>query len=176
MPRKMSCLKIRGPRKKRDSSVVIGSPAASFASISRIVQIERPGMKAEVGDSDGFKLAVEAFDLGGNGAFLFMQDKGDNVEARCRVVLRKDARLVHEDAQCPFVLHMPFKNESDGRTRHSRRRDTLASRRPRSDDRRRRILYQILRRESKGATQNRKAARTRKRRPSLMHSHLCTGA
>ena len=81
----------------------------------------------------------------------FMQDKGDNVEARCRVVLRKDARLVHENAQCPVVLHVPFKNESDGRTRHSRRRDTLASRRPRSDDRRRRILYQILRRESKGA-------------------------
>ena len=59
MPRKMSCLKIRGPRKKRDSSVVIVSPAASFASISRIVQIERPGMKAEVGKPHVAPVAVE---------------------------------------------------------------------------------------------------------------------
>ena len=39
-------------------------------------------------------------------------------------------------------------------TLEPRRRDTLASRRPRSDDRRRRILYQIPRRESKGAAKS----------------------
>ena len=63
-----------------------------------------------------------------------MRDKRDDIKPRSRIILAQDARFVYKYAQCSFLHHQPPYNKSDGRTRHLRRRNSLASRRSTSHE------------------------------------------